>query len=592
MRKFRREFLWGLLCLLVLWAVAAWSIYAHYRWRLQEDWSQRAERLQQRFERALGDTQVQLGVLAEGLANRVKETGADHLPDIAKLTLLKRLYVSEVVLHQGDKKQVMFEGQKPLLAGLWRATLYDFNRTRQPQAGLEVTAYGPRVVDIEPVEVGDGLAALEVAVSLETFLKNFAKREGVELAFLVPQDAAAGVLPLAPSLELSAGRVVKILASSTDRAAQTLEGLSLLSQMDRPLKGVCHSGERALALSVVDDVEFRPASVPSVSTGSTLVMWVDHTAVVADATAEMRQTLWLFSLIILIFGGLGVVFFVRYRRRLQRRIHFFRDSLINANHSLKAEAHARQQTEERLRGLVDEMYVGRLSDMQMMALLAHQLKLNASATMGFAEILDDEMSSSRDRESVDALRQLGERLFLMAENVDLWARRDELMSASNIRPQPLRSFVERAVEVLRRMAERKKIQLEVAMEDNALVNADTLIMEVAMKNILSNAIKFSPPGSVVKIASRTLAEGLEFSVADQGQGISRVVMEKLFEPGSDKLVRGTSGEEGLGLGLMLVRWACKMQKAQLRVTSDEGQGCRVSIIFPAVSSAGAAFRTK
>lgn len=592
MRKFRREFLWGLLCLLVLWAVAAWSIYAHYRWRLQEDWSQRADRLQQRFERALSDTQVQLGVLAEGLANRVKETGDERLPDIARLTLLKRLYVSEVVLHQADKKQVMFEAQKPLMAGLWRATLYDFGRTRLPQAGLEVTAYGPRVVDVEPVELPGGLAALEVAVSLETFLKNFAKREGVELAFLMPQESAAGVLPNVPSLELSPGRVVKILASSSPQAQAELEGLSLLGQIDRPLKGVCHAGGRAVALSVVDDVEFRPTSVPSVSSGSTLVMWADHTAIVADATGEMRQTLWLFSLVILIFGGLGVVFFVRYRRRLQRRIHFFRDSLINANHSLKAEAHARQQTEERLRGLVDEMYVGRLGDMQMMALLAHQLKLNASATLGFAEILNDEMTSSRDRESVDALRQLGERLFLMAENVDLWARRDELMSTSNIRPQPLRAFVERTVEALHRMAERKKIRLEINIDDNPMINADTLIMEVALKNILSNAIKFSPPGSQVMMSTRTLPEGLEFSVADQGQGISRVVMEKLFEPGSDKLVRGTSGEEGLGLGLMLVRWACKMQKAQLRVTSDEGQGCRVSLIFAPPSSVGAGLRTK
>lgn len=591
MRRFRREFFWGLIGLLILWAVVGWSIYANYQWRLHEQWSEKADRLTQRFDRALSDAQAQLGVLAESLASRVKETGIQNPPDISKQSLLKRLFVSEVILHGPKESLPLFSLERPVTDDLWRATLYDFGRTHAPQSGLEVTEYGPRVVDIEPFYIAETAYGLEVSVSLETFLKNFARREGVELAFLMPQEAAAGALPKAPVVTAAAGRAYKILASSDDNAEELLSSLPLKNDLGRPLQGICRIDDASFALVIVDDVEVRPTTVPSVSTGSSLVIWADYTSIVNETTQEMRQTLWLVSILLLIFGGLGIFLFARYHRRIQRRIHFFRDSLYSANQSLKAEAHARQQIEERLRGLVDEMYVARLNDMQLLALLAHQLKLNASATLGFAEILNDEITSSRDKESIDALRQLGERLFLMAENIDLWGRRDALMMGSNIHPQPLKTFVERSVEALSTLSERKKIRVRSNLEENLIINADTLILEVCLKNILSNAIKFSPQEGEVNITARRISEGTELSIIDNGQGISRVVMEKLFEHDNAKLHRGTAGEEGLGLGLLIVRWGCKMQKIQLRVTSDEGQGCRVSLIFPAVAS-DAALRTK
>ncbi len=578
--------------MLLLWAVVGWSIYASYQWRLHKDWGTKADRIAQRLDRALSDTQSQLGVLAESLASRIKDTGVDHLPDISRDTLLKRLFVSEVTLHHGQESTPIFSLSRPVAPYIWRATLYDFVRTHAPQAGLEVTEYGPRVLDIEPLSVGTQTYGVEVAVNLDTFLTNFGKREGVELAFLTPTSSSQ--IADCPTVETSPGQTYSILASSHPEAADILSSLPLKKDIGRPLHGICRTDDAAYAVLMIDDVEYHPTTVASVSTGSSLIIWMDYTSAVAEVTQEMRQTLWLVSLLIIIFGGLGVFLFVRYRGRIQRRINFFKDALYAANQSLRAEAHARQQIEERLRGIADEMYTNRENDMRLLALLAHQLKLNASATVGFAEILDDEKSGTKDHESIDALRQLGERLFLMAENIDLWARRDILIHSSNIHPQPLKAFMERAVESLKQMSERKKISVRVNFEENLIVNADTLILEVTLKNILSNAIKFSPHEGEVTVTGRRLSDSIELSIIDNGQGISRVIMEKLFEPNSDKVMRGTAGEEGLGLGLLIVRWACKIQKIQLRVTSDEGQGCRVVLTFPvsAAIAADAGLRTK
>lgn len=579
----------GTLGLLILWAVVGWSIYANYQWRLQKDWSIKADRIAQRLDRALSDTQSQLGVLAESLGTRIKDSGVNHLPDLSRDTLLKRLFVSEVTLHTPPDTTPIFQLSRPVAPYIWRATLYDFARTRAPQAGLEVTEYGPRVLDIEPFSAGGQTYGVEVAVDLDTFLANFGRREGVELAFLTPTSSSQ--LPDCPTVETSPGQTYSVLATSHPSAADLLSSLPLKKDIGRPLHGICRTEDASYAVLMIDDVEYHPTTVASVSTGSSLVIWTDYTSVVAEVTQEMRQTLWLVSLLIIILGGLGLGLFIRYRGRIQRRISFFKDALYAANQSLRAEAHARQQIEERLRGIADEMYMNRENDMRLLALLAHQLKLNASATVGFAEILDDDKGAAKDHESIDALRQLGERLFLMAENIDLWARRDILIHSSNIHPQPLKSFAERAVDALSQMAERKKISVRVNFEENLIVNADTLILEVTLKNILSNALKFSPHDGEVTVTGRKLSDSIELSIIDNGQGISRVIMEKLFEPNPDKLTRGTSGEEGLGLGLLIVRWACKIQKIQLRVTSDEGQGCRVVLTFP-LPAADALSRTR
>ena len=585
MRRLYRELFSSSLFLLSIIALMGWSTFMSYQWRLQDLWEQKANQISERLNRSLSDTQLQLQVLAESLGERLLEKNAQEAPlAIPFEPLFKRLNVSEVLLHSAGGTSALYAREKARNPGLWRATVYDFFHTQSPQSGLEITSYGPRVLDIEPVRLGKELYGLEVAINLKGFLENVSRREGVDLAFLVSSDSLEAQHAPEEEIKLWGKNRYKVLAASTPQAATLLSSITF-GQICEPTRGLSLSSGQAYAVLTLRDVEYSSSSVPSVGNGTSLVIWTDYSAVVHQLTQEMRQMLVVVSLLIAIFGGAGLFFFIRYRRRVSAHLNHFRDALRISNDSLRQEARARQQIEERLRGIADEMYTAREEDMKLLALLAHQLKLNSSATLGFAEILQDEAKALKDQESLEALKQLGERIFLMAENIEVWSRREALLSSAYIHPQVLKAIVDKALSSMQGMAERKKIDLQASIEENLIVTVDALILEVALKNLLSNALKFSPHGASVKVVARKIPTGVELLVIDAGKGIPHSVMEKLFDADSEKRHRGTDGEEGLGLGLLIVRWACKVQRIDLRVASDEAQGgCRVTLQCPAADA--------
>lgn len=580
MRRYRHELFWGALTLLILVTVVGWSIYASYGWRLYDQWDRRADTIAARLNRSLSDTQLQLGVLAESLGSQLAQKNIEKASVVGNESLLKRLRISEVILHGPQESKTLYEKRPAVMPGIWRATVFDFHRTRSPQSALEITPYGARVLDIEPLKVGEQVYGIEAAIDLQVFLQDFARREGVELAFLVPGDCQRTGSQATPSVQIDKDRDYKILAASSPSAPEVISSLPLKKYIGQDARGIASlSKASAYAVLMLEDVEYRSSTVASVSSGSTLVIWADYSRNMAELTGQMRQTLYLVSIFVTLLGGLGIFIFFRLRRKIQLRLMSYRDAIRTANQSLRSEAAARQKIEERLRGIADEMYATRQNDLRLLSLLAHQLKLNASATIGFAEIINEANPQLKDKESLEALHQMGERIFLMGENIDLWSRRDTIFDRTHVHPQSLKAVVEQCIETLSPMAARKGIKFVSRLEDNLMVNADLLILQVAIKNLLSNAIKYSPHGGEVELHTRTSLGQVELAVVDHGQGIPPAVMEKLFEPDVEKLHRGTDGEEGLGLGLLIVRWAAKVHDIALRVTSDEGLGCRVTLTF-------------
>lgn len=110
----------------------------------------------------------------------------------------------------------------------------------------------------------------------------------------------------------------------------------------------------------------------------------------------------------------------------------------------------------------------------------------------------------------------------------------------------------------------------------AYVDPDRL--DQVMTNLVSNALKFSPSGSPLRLAARVREESMEISVTDRGQGISAADMELIFE----KFHRGSRASDipGTGLGLYVSRAIVEAQGGQLRVTSRLGQGSRFSVVLP------------
>ena len=136
-------------------------------------------------------------------------------------------------------------------------------------------------------------------------------------------------------------------------------------------------------------------------------------------------------------------------------------------------------------------------------------------------------------------------------------------------------------------AEAQQVRLESRLPHDCALNADRVQIERMLSNLLSNALKFTPPGGTVRALLRADADDIELVVEDTGCGISAEALPYIFE--RFYRVRGkeeeSSPEKGLGLGLSFVAWIVKAHGGEIHVESTPGKGSRFIVHLPAAVTA-------
>jgi two-component system sensor histidine kinase KdpD len=219
----------------------------------------------------------------------------------------------------------------------------------------------------------------------------------------------------------------------------------------------------------------------------------------------------------------------------------------------------------------------------LVALASHELRTPLTALQGFAELLATRpFAPSEVRRLADIMRGEVERLGrIVSDFLDL-ARLERGLEPAIRRavldPAPL---IAAAVEVFRRT--RTTHRLELHMQD-ALprVDADADALDRVLKNLIANALKYSPPGSCVRVRARTDAEGVVVDVEDEGPGIPAEERARVFDP--YYRVRSTAAlGPGVGLGLAVVKSLVEAHGGTIRVESACERGTRMTFVLPAVS---------
>jgi signal transduction histidine kinase len=137
------------------------------------------------------------------------------------------------------------------------------------------------------------------------------------------------------------------------------------------------------------------------------------------------------------------------------------------------------------------------------------------------------------------------------------------------------------------IAEHKHIRLEFTHDEMIPeLSIDGPKMEQVLNNLISNAIKFSHPGTVTCVSLTLADEGVYLRVRDQGQGIPAHEVETLFKPFQRTSVRSTGGESSTGLGLAIVQRIVQGHGGVITVTSEVGRGTEVIVLLPAALVAG------
>jgi signal transduction histidine kinase len=143
---------------------------------------------------------------------------------------------------------------------------------------------------------------------------------------------------------------------------------------------------------------------------------------------------------------------------------------------------------------------------------------------------------------------------------------------------PLRDCVEEVAKRLRGVAEQRHVSIDLAWKGNgSLVMGDENRMRQIFANLLTNGIKYAPPGTSVRIEGDSTGHELRVSVSDGGRGIPPEALPRIF----DEFYQPDGAEPGAGLGLAVVRELTEAHGGHLEVESSVGEGTRFTVGLPA-----------
>ena len=134
----------------------------------------------------------------------------------------------------------------------------------------------------------------------------------------------------------------------------------------------------------------------------------------------------------------------------------------------------------------------------------------------------------------------------------------------------------------------EKLRIEfVADEESIVVAADPVAVQRALRNVLDNAVKYTPPGGQIRIRASVVAQHVFVVISDTGIGMTREEQKRAFEYAFRGDAARATGAEGRGLGLALVRELLEAQGGKISLLSEPGHGLEVTILFPLRTPEGA-----
>jgi two-component system sensor histidine kinase/response regulator len=217
------------------------------------------------------------------------------------------------------------------------------------------------------------------------------------------------------------------------------------------------------------------------------------------------------------------------------------------------------------------------------SIIAHDLKHPFNSILGFSEHLIDKIHDkdyAQIGEFASIIRQSSDKAVGLLMSLMEWAQ-----SQSNrieFRPEKfdMNTIVKEVVLLLKGSAEQKSILINNTLSPGIMVNADKAMISTVLRNLISNAIKFTQPKGEISIASLVNQDELTISITDNGVGISLERINKLFKIGEGYPTKGTEKESGTGLGLILCKEFIDKNNGKIWAESIDGTGTKFSFSLP------------
>ena len=220
------------------------------------------------------------------------------------------------------------------------------------------------------------------------------------------------------------------------------------------------------------------------------------------------------------------------------------------------------------------------------SIIAHDLRNPFNAIIGLTDVLLislDEIDVVKLQKTLENIKGSSQQAHELLENLLMWARTQT--GSIVFRPEPVDLFAqaEQSIELVAVQAARKNINIVSEFTSCGLINGDVNMMSTILRNLLTNALKFTPRNGEIRVEISKNDGFCIFSVKDNGIGIPPERLKYLFSIDTAHKTRGTDQEPGTGLGLILCKEFIEKHGGYLEVESEAGKGSEFRVIIPGKS---------
>ncbi len=245
--------------------------------------------------------------------------------------------------------------------------------------------------------------------------------------------------------------------------------------------------------------------------------------------------------------------------------------------SLRKDAMETRLVNERLKEIND-------SKDRFFSIISHDLRAPLGTVSAFLDYFTDEsehFSKEEIKEAVASMNKYTHEVYALLENLLTWSRIQSGSIKVSLKHESISERVRKNVELYSAQAIQKEIKLTCNVNDDIFLDFDPDMINTILRNLINNAIKFTPRGGQIVINVVRKSDCVEVTVQDSGKGMSETTLKDLFRiDKKQNSCLGTEGEKGSGLGLILCKHFVECHNGTFSISSSRGKGCRVMFTIP------------
>ena len=292
-----------------------------------------------------------------------------------------------------------------------------------------------------------------------------------------------------------------------------------------------------------------------------------------------RQQILIFSILVILFLIVAVIMLISYNTRNRRKAYKLlteqNDQIARQREEIRDQRDDILEKNRKLLITKEQLEEAHQTKNRFLSLLAHDLR-------GMFENLQTEIKASKENNN-QSLQDAMNHATQMTNKVVLWARVQQKEIRISPVKLPVHTCVDRAIENKTEQAGKKSITLQNEVPEDLSLQCDMQHFDIIIRELLDNAIKFTPEGGQVSIQGLTTAQFTIIDVSDTGIGMDEGMVKRIFQGQVSDIRKGTAGEKSTGLGLFICKAYTDLNSGVITVRSTKNQGTSFYLRLPSAT---------